>query len=207
MNKVLAVVKSLTYQTIMTTGRASFSVAVMWAISSCLVVLAVISEETGILWLQQFTRYFIVLFVFLTIVSNIFLYKKSRDHRRAIRAQIQAVQTGQISQHDFRAIKAILIVSGTFALGWLPLSIAMLYTDSSEDYKEYYIAVYFTFPFTLINAVLDPLIYFFRSDQFKLFYQRQKRRFLSSRGLDLPVTPAAPPGPVIPNKVHPINVN
>ena len=202
-NRMISVLKPLKYPRLMTTRRAAYLVALVWGIGFSVSALSVVADITEILWLKNVGRYVVIISLLATIVSNIFLYKKSRHHQRVIKAQIQAVQP-EATSRDSHAIKSILMVTGTFLLGWLPFLLVVIFTNKSTDPQTYYKARYSAYPFTLANALADPIIYFFRFDQFKQFYQNKKRRFFADHDLQKSQTPTAPSGFVISNRVSPI---
>ena len=78
-------------------------------------------------------------------------------------------------------MRTLAIVGGTFLVCCLPFTIvAFIYGDDKMSIQFQRNAA-FTGILMPINAILDPVIYYFRSAEFRAFYQRFKRSWESTK--------------------------
>jgi hypothetical protein len=94
-------------------------------------------------------------------------------------------------KEDFKSVRTLAIVSGTFLVCCIPFTIvAFIYGDNKVS-MEFQRNAAFTGILMSINAISDPVIYYFRSSEFRAFYQRFKRSWQAARGNSLePIRPS-----------------
>lgn len=188
-NRLASIVWPLKYPKKMTVVRAKFFVAFVWIAALMITVLHLLSfllYSHGNFF--NYGRYYMIVLMSVFLSSNLYIYRKARQQSRKVR-QMRDVVTGQQRNlgEDLRAMKTVGLVSLTFLIGWLPLLfIFVLYGSEKED-EEFQRYAAFCSPSTVLNVISDPLIYFFRSPEFRLFYQRYKRRL----GVLAPVGPGS----------------
>lgn len=109
---------------------------------------------------------------------SVYMYNLGRKHSKKLVLQMRAI-TGQTqaTTDEFRALTSLFMIAGSFAACWLPVIIASLLLNKFEDPIRFYRTFSFTCPLTLVNAVVDPIIYYYRSEGFRLSLKRLVRRF------------------------------
>lgn len=163
LNKFMSVKWHLNYLAKMTVRRAFFMVIVVWTTASALLLFVFISYITGVVWLRQLLRYFLVIFFLLLFAQNGYLLRKSRQHRHQIKSQMKAI-TGKslVMREDFHRLKTVFFTTCTFAQGWLPVSLIALCVDKETHPKYFHRLLSYSAPFVAAEAVIDPIIYFYR---------------------------------------------
>ena len=157
LNKFMSVKWHLRYLAKMTVRRAFFMVFVVWTGASALLLFVLISYETGIVWLRH-------------------LLRKSRQHRRQINNQMKAVTgTSLVIREDFRRLKTALFTTCTFGLGWLPMSLIALCINRETHPRYFHRFLSYSAPFVAAEAVVDPVIYFYRNGLGQRFWYRLKQ--------------------------------
>ena len=179
LNRFVSIVKDLKYPNIMTFKRTIMLVGIIWFVAFIVTALAVV----GLIWeitpIVHLTRYFIAFYVTLSVVMHVYMYKLARDHRKQLKRQAFAV-TGQIQDKsdEFRALRSLFMISGSFAACWLPLSVeSFLMKEIGENYNRIFL---FTCPLCAVNSILDAVIYYFRSKGFRASLHILVRRMKNS---------------------------
>ncbi|XP_060577333.1 melanocortin receptor 5-like [Ruditapes philippinarum] len=86
------------------------------------------------------------------------------------------------NMHNYKAIKAMVLIIGTFVIFWTPMAIFKIYTHfHSEDYEHLVFADNFLFLMLLLNSLADPLIYATRLQEVQKGYKALFYRFFPSR--------------------------
>ena len=57
--------------------------------------------------------------------------------------------------------------AGSFAACWLPMTVGFFVTDRNTDPDAFYRTLSYTAPLIVLNAILDPTIYYYRSNGFR----------------------------------------
>ena len=185
LNRLISVVYPLRYIRKMTPCRAKCLVVAIW--------MAALSDSLWNLYgylasgrhYFEIERYYIVVLLIFVLFSNAYMFRESRIQARKINRQ-GSVLTGlqKNLREDFKSVKTLSLVGGTFLLSCLPyIVVAFMYGEDKISVQFQRNAV-FCAPLIVINAVLDPLIYYFRSSEFRSFYQRFRRLHLPPRKLD-----------------------
>ncbi len=78
-------------------------------------------------------------------------------------------------KEDFKSVRTLAIVGGTFLVCCLPFTIVVFVYGDNKMSIEFQRSAAFSGILMPINAILDPVIYYFRSAEFRSFYQRFKR--------------------------------
>ena len=181
-DRYISLVKGLKYPKIMTLKRTVSLVAGTWISAS----FVVISAAFGLVWeikpLVRMTRFFLGFHISSTILMYMYMYNLGRKHRRQLARQAYAV-TGQIQAKfdEFIALRSLFMIAGSFALFWLPVTIAGFMTDVRKDPVQFYRAYIFTTPLCVVNSVVDPVVYYYRSKGFRKSMKMLVRRLKNSR--------------------------
>ena len=185
----MSITWSLRYPRIMTPCRAKISVAVIWLAASVLASLHLLGHllhSDGNFF--NYGRYYMLFLALVFVSSNVYMLLKSREQSKRIRQCNRGVITGlqRNIKEELKSVKTIAMVSATFVFGWLPLMVLSFLFGNRKE--EVIIQRYFAFlsPFTALNIISDPLIYYIRGPEFRMFYQRWKRR----RGLGTRISPS-----------------
>ena len=98
----------------------------------------------------------------------IYMYNLGRKHRRQLARQAFAV-TGQIQARsdEFRALRSVFMITGTFAASWLPISIEPFFENEMGGRIHYCRILLFTCALCFVNSIADPIIYYYRSKGFR----------------------------------------
>ena len=96
------------------------------------------------------------------------MYYLDRKHRKKLARQAYAV-TGQVQAkfEEFRALRSLFMIAGTFALCWLPMTVATFLIDVRRDPFQFYRSYIYTTPLCAVNSVVDPVVYYYRSNGFR----------------------------------------
>ena len=183
-NRLISITSPLKYVRWMTPLRAKILVVLIWLAASILTLLHLIGYlvyADGNFF--NYGRYYMMFLVLVFFSSNLYMFFKSRKHARKIKETFHGIVTGlqRNLKEDLKSVKTVAIISATFLLGWLPLMLIFFLYGSEKEQKEFQRYTAFVSPLTVLNIISDPLIYYFRSPDFRSFYQRWKRR----RGLGM----------------------
>jgi hypothetical protein len=136
----------------------------------------------GLTWdvkpIARLTRYFISFYVILSVVMHAYMYKLARKHRQQLRQQAFAV-TGQTQARsdEFKALRSLFMIAGSFAACWLPIAIQPLVYDTNADPVQGLRIFLFLCPLCTVNAVIDPIVFYYRSKGFRVSLGILARRF------------------------------
>ena len=168
LDRHISLVRGLKYPKIMTFKRTISLVAGTWIVASLVVVSTVVSLLGEIKPLIHITRYFIGFYITATIVMYMYMYYLGRKHRKKLARQAYAV-TGQVQAkfEEFRALRSLFMIAGTFALCWLPVTVAAFLIDVRRDPFQFYRSHIYTTPLCAVNSVVDPVVYYYRSNGFR----------------------------------------
>ena len=168
-NRYISIVRSLKYPTIITFTRAVTMVVVIWLVAFVVLVLAVvslISEETPDL---KITRYIVAFYIVSSIVFFVYMYNLGRKHAKRLAQQAFAV-TGQlqVGLHEFKKLRSLFMIAGSFGVCWLPVTIQAIILDREKDPVQFYRAFCLTASLPVLNTIIDPEVYYFRSKGFRV---------------------------------------
>ena len=180
-NRGISIVRSLRYPTIVTKKRAKVVVGVMWLVALIVVVLDEVSLTLSEIPDLRMTRYFLAFFIVSSIVLCVYMYLLGRKHAKRLAQQASAV-TGQLqaASHEFRSLRSLFMIAGSFGACWLPITMAVTIYDREKDPVQFYRTLCFTAPLIFLNTIIDPLVYYFRSKGFRLSLKKLKRQITNS---------------------------
>lgn len=178
-NRFLSIMSPLKYPRRMTPFRAKVLVAFVWVAASILTSLHLVGYTVyNDANFFNYGRYYMMFLMVIFLSSNLYMFCKSQIHARKIKKSFQGVVTGlqRDFKEDLKSVKTIAMVGATFLMAWLPLmAVFFVYGSHKEDmHFQRYTA--FISPFIALNIISDPLIYYVRSPEFQMFYQRWKGR-------------------------------
>ena len=181
LNRFVSIVKDLKYPKIMTFERTVKLVGTIWSVAIIVTVLAVVGLIWDITPIVHTTRYFILFYILSTSVMQVYMYKLSRKHRKQLAQQAFAV-TGQIQDKsgEFRALRSLFMISGSFAACWLPISIESFLRHEMGDPINYFRTILFTCPLCALNSIIDAVVYYYRSKGFRASLHILVRRMKNS---------------------------
>jgi hypothetical protein len=171
-NRLVSIWDAFAYPRRMTPFRAKLSVILNWFLA-----LGVIIFPLFMPWQNaNLGRYYITVITVFVILFNVYLFREARIQSRNIKRQNRIVTGLQKNmKEDFKSVRSLAIISGTFLACCLPFTvITFIYGDDklTVEFQRY---AAFTGTLMPINAILDPVIYYFRSAEFRGFYQKFKR--------------------------------
>jgi hypothetical protein len=178
LNRFISIVKDLNYPKIMTFKITAMLVGAIWFIA----ILSCVMSVVGLTWdmkpIARLTRYFISFYVILSVVMHAYMYKLARKHRQQLRQQAFAV-TGQTQARsdEFKALRSLFMIAGSFAACWLPIAIQPLVYDTNADPVQGLRIFLFLCPLCIVNAVIDPIVFYYRSKGFRVSLGILARRF------------------------------
>ncbi|XP_028406047.1 cannabinoid receptor 1-like [Dendronephthya gigantea] len=177
-NCFISTIRPLKYSRIMTHRRAVAMVVMIWCIAILVSVLAIIGLSYNIKSIVHITRYFLIFYVTSSSVMYLYMYSLARKHRKELRKLKYAV-AGHIQKfsNEFRALRSLFMVAGSFAVCWLPMTIGFFFTNNKTQPEKFYRTFCFTAPLAVINSILDPTIYYYRSKGFRLSLKTLWKRF------------------------------
>ena len=178
LDRYISLVRGLKYPKIMTLKRTISLVACTWAVAIFVAIFAVVGLVGKIKPFVHITRYFLGFYLFATIVMYIYMYNLGRKHRERLAKQAFAV-TGQVQAkfHEFRGLRSLFMIAGSFVVFWSPLTVITFLTDVRKNPVFFYRAYVFTTPLCVVNSVVDPVVYYYRSHGFRKALKMLVRRF------------------------------
>ena len=186
LDRHMSLVRGLKYPKIMTFKRTISLVAGTWIVACLVVISAMVGTLVEIKPLIHTIRYFIGFYITATIVMYMYMYYLGRKHRKKIARQVYAVR-GQVQAkfEEFRALRSLFMIAGTFVLFWLPVTIAAFFMNVRRDTFQFYRSPIYTAPLCAVNSVVvnenhcfynnkplgqplvDPVVYYYRSNGFR----------------------------------------
>ena len=168
LDRQISLARGLKYPKIMTFKRTISMVAGTWIVASLVVILALVGLLVKIEPLIYITSYLIGFYITATIVMYIYMYYLGRKHRKKLARQAYAV-TGQVQAkfEEFRALRSLFVIAGTFSLFWSPVTVAAFFINVRRDPFQFYRSLMYTTPLCAVNSVVDPVVYYYRSNGFR----------------------------------------
>ena len=178
LNRLICIVRDLKYPKIMTFKRTVTLVGAIWFVAALVFVLSVVGLICDIKPIVHITRYFMGFYVTSSIVMYAYMYNLARKHRKHLARQAFAV-TGQTQakSDEFRALRSLFMIAGSFAACWLPMTIGFFFTNVARDPIQFYRTFILTSPLCLVNSVVDSFVYYYRSKGFRASLKMLVRRF------------------------------
>lgn len=176
-NRLISVVYSLSYARRMTPCRAKFLVVTTWLVAAIISMWHLYGDMASVHYFEM-GRYYVVLLLTFVLLANVYMFRESRKQAKKINRQ-SAVVTGlqKNLREDFKSVKTLALVGGTFLFSCLPFTLVVFaYGDDKKSVRFQRNAAFWG-PLMAVNAVLDPLIYYFRSPEFRAFYGRLRRLY------------------------------
>ena len=169
-NRFVSVIDSFGYPRRMTPFRAKLLAILNWFLSLIVTIFPLLVPNVNI------GRYYIVTITVCVIFFNVYLFRKARIETRIIKLQNQVVTGLQKNmKEDFKSVRTVAIISVTHLTCCLPITIVTFIYGDDKMTMEFQRNAAFTGALMSINAILDPVIYYLRSAEFRAFYQRFKR--------------------------------
>lgn len=180
-NRFVSIVRPLKYPKIITFKRAVFLVAMAWFLASSVPVMAIIGLTYKVKPMIHITRYFLAIYITSSSSMYVYMYFLARKQRANLR-QLNYAVTGQMQTtlEEFKALRSLFMIAGSFAACWLPMTISFFFTDRSTDPVQFYRTFSYTAPLVVVNALLDPTIYYYRSKGFRYSLKLLVRRLQNS---------------------------
>ena len=182
-NRLVSVVYSLSYARRMTPCRAKCLVVTIWLFAASVSMWHFYCDLTSVHYFNM-GRYYIVVLLMSVLFANAYMYRESRRQARKINRQ-SAIVTGlqKNLREDLKSVKTLGLVGGSFLLSCLPFTLVVFaYGDDKESVRFQRNAAFWG-PLMAVNAVLDPLIYYFRSPEFRASYERLRRLYGPRRNI------------------------
>ena len=177
LNRFVSIVRALEYPKIVTLKRTVIVTAIIWFVG----VIVFLMSLLGSIWnkqpMKQITRYLVIFYSVSSIVMCMYMYHLSKKHKQHLMIQRYAV-TGQMNaiSDEFRALRSLLMVAASFVACWLPLTIAAFFLDPERNPVQVYRVFSFMTPLAIVNTVIDPIVYYYRSNGFRLSLRLLMRR-------------------------------
>ncbi len=190
LDRFLAIIKPLHYETLVTNIRCGIAIVVTWIASFILWFLPLVgvggykfNDEEAACYFDvshhpiQWLVYMIVIFLptsVIIIYCYITIWKVSLYHRQHMEASMTK-ETIPNNRKNFKAIRTLAIIVGAFYVAWLPFTVEHIvkaFKGSLEEVPEWLeIAI---FVLAIANSFWNPIIYIssnkiFRRATFKLF--------------------------------------
>ena len=182
-NRLISVVYSLSYARRMTPCRAKCLVVTIWLAAGSISMWHLYCDMASVHFFDM-GRHYIVVIVMSVLLANAYMFRESRKQARKINRQ-SAIVTGlqKNLREDFKSVKTLGLVGGTFLLSCLPFTLVVFaYGDDKESVRFQRNAALWG-PLMAGNAILDPLIYYFRSPEFRASYARLRRLYVPRRNI------------------------
>ena len=171
-NRLLSVLDSFGYTRRMTPLRAKLFVVFNWFLALIVTIYPLLIPRYG----TNVGRYYIVTITACVILFNVYLFREARIQTKKINRQNRVVTGLQKNlKEDFKSVRTVAIIGGTFLVCCLPFTIVTFIYGNDKTTVQFQRNAAFTGTLMPINAILDPAIYYFRSAEFRAFYQRFKR--------------------------------
>lgn len=176
-NRFVSTVRSLKYPKIMTFKRTVIMVVAIWFVGSIVFFMSLLGKKWNKKPMEQITRYLVIFYIVSSTVMCMYMYNLSRKHRERLRIQRHAI-TGQMNavSDEFRALRSLLMVAGSFVACWLPATIALFFVDLTRNPAQFYRFFSFITPLAIVNTVMDPVVYYYRSKGFRSSLRLLMRR-------------------------------
>lgn len=186
-NRFLSIFDSLKYPSRMTIPRAKLLVSAAWGIAVLLCLVSGVAILADAPYLLDVTAVYYTSVTVLTIGLNSYMVKKASEQRRIIKLQHKAVLTGQQKSliSEYRSLFRLVTITATNFATCIPYFILVHSYPTVEAILSvsFQHSAMFVHLVMLLNTVIDPLIYFINSAQFKEFLTKVKRRILIRHGL------------------------
>ena len=178
-NRFLSVYDSLRYPSRMTVERAKHLVLAPWCVAVLLTILTGLSIVTGTKLLYVPISYYISTTV-ITLALNVYMLKAAMKQRNAIKILHVGIATGhqRTLRREHRLWLRLVIVAGTFIACCIPTMVIMASYPTAKDRIEspsFFREATWAYFVALVNAVVDPVVYFMTGGEFKRFLSKVKR--------------------------------
>ena len=143
LNRFVSIVKDLKYPKIMTFKRTATLVGTIWFIAILVPVLSVVGVTWDIKPIARLARYFVTFYIISSVLMHAYMYKLARKHRKNLKQQAFAV-TGQVQakSDEFKALRSLFMITGSFAACWLPLAIQPFVYDKTATQFRVFVPFY-----------------------------------------------------------------
>ena len=180
-NRFVSIVRPLRYPKTITKGRAVFMVGCVWLAATTFPMLAIIGFTYNVKSICHITRYLLVFYITSSSGMYVYMYTLARKHRLLLDKLKYAV-SGQMNAScgDFKALRSLFMVAGSFVACWLPMTIAFFLADREKlSGPDFYLCRIFSYtaPLAVVNTVLDPTIHYYRGKGFLFSVRTLAKRF------------------------------
>ena len=177
-NRFVSIVRALEYPKIVTLKRTAIVTAIIWFVGVIVFLMSVLGSIWNNQPMKQITRYLVIFYSVSSIVMCMYMYHLSKKHKQHLTIQRYAV-TGQMNatSDEFRALCSLFMVAASFVACWLPLTIVAFFLDPERNPVQVYRVFSFMTPLAIVNTVIDPIVYYYRSNGFRLSLKLLMRRF------------------------------
>ncbi|XP_028390595.1 adrenocorticotropic hormone receptor-like [Dendronephthya gigantea] len=181
LNRFISTVKALKYPTIVTFKRAVTMVGAIWFVALLVAVKTTASLISDLVPNVSVARNIVVFYVLTSIALCVYMYKLGRKHAKRVKQQAFAV-TGELqaASHEFKTLRTLFLIAGSLGACMLPTTALFLVIDREEHPAQFHRAFSFIAPLVLLNTIIDPFVYYFRSKGFRMSLKTLKRRFTNS---------------------------
>lgn len=177
-NRFVSVLSPFNYPQKMTPFRARLMVVVVWCIAVIASMIQAVSHEYPNKKVLILERIYMLATIISILFFNCSMFRQSRTQAQKVKT-LNYIATGQQEslKEEFKSARTLAVITGAFLITRLPSAVViMMYGNHKEGYLfQRYFA--FTMPSMALKQFLDPVIYYFRSPNFRLFYQRMKRLY------------------------------
>ena len=167
MERYLAIKHPFIYDTIVTEAHLLFASTLAWLLSIFLQISIAFGET---LYFSMKTTYHIVIVSFI-ILCHVSVYRETNRHQRHVAAHQVTKEAREKFEKDKKALKITSIVLGTLLICYTPLAILRV-TLPKYRYEISLNASYTVFVLTatvsLLNSLINPVIYSVRLRQFRV---------------------------------------
>ena len=153
--------------------RAKHLIFLVWSIAVLITILSGLSR-----FVEFLSFIYFILSCFSIVVLNIYLLKKARDHRKAVKRQHTVVITSQVKStiSEYRSFKCLTVVTFSFVVASIYnvfFTIFRFNEPAKESVSYQRMVVVSTILFAM-NSAIDPLGYCITSSEFKRIYNKMK---------------------------------
>lgn len=177
-NRALSIFDPFKYPRWMTVTRAIYLTFILWFLNlvSALLSGIGISMNSDVFY-TRLARFLVIPIILVNLACYSYLFYKAKQHQQRIRSLQKAVRGQEQSlERDFKSFRTLVIEAGVHALCWVPCTFVLIVVDRDKDATTFFRCVAWTGMLCIFNsAFANPVIYFLRSEEFRLSLRHFKR--------------------------------